>query len=404
MLLRRGAHLARLGLAIALGPWAPLPTWAQSDWQLQNHFQVGVDAWHIDHSSEEPLTRRNMFLADSQTRWTYRELSPWYTAQSQLNFGPLQHVVLRARANQGSGGVLDQLYYDHGISPSLGFRIGVADYRATWCREYDLDNPWVRESDPFCSQRFIRLPLSSAPALQAYANTELGNYQIQAIGGLFRPRALGYAPREFSGAQLPDQVQITRNHKQTLALNALNKATSTEFRLSWVRIDQSLFDPQVRASNSQWGPFTEMNYHQASDIVFAGVSWQLSPRWRSRLTHMSRQLKARCDLLQPLAVPECGERVESSSTVLEWNYQASQKDILSLAVVHFPFKQFNVYERTHRNMSVGWRHDRGQGWFGAVQLSHSRSAIPYSLDFSKIAFQPGTASAWALGTRLGYAF
>ena len=223
-----------------------------------------------------------MFLADSETSWSYRELSAWYTAQSQLNLGPHNHLVLRARANQGSGGVLDQLYYDHGISPSLGLRIGVADYRATWCREYDLDNPWVRESDPFCSQRFMRLPLSSAPAVQAYLTTEFGDYQVQGIAGLFRPRALGYAPREFSGAQLPDHVQITKNHKQSVSLNALNKTTSTEWRLSWIRITQSLFDPKVPASNTLGGPFTQMDYHQSSDIFFSGVSWQLSPRWRSR--------------------------------------------------------------------------------------------------------------------------
>lgn len=404
MFLRCGGHPLLWALAAATLGLLALPTHAQSDWQLKTHLEVGVDAWHIDHSSAVPSTRQNLFLADSEPAWNYRDLSPWYTVQSQLELGPLSHVVLRARANQGSGSVLDQLYYDHGLSPSLGFRMGVADYRATWCREYDLDNPWVRESDPFCSHRMVRKPMSSAPAVQVYLRTELGPYQLQGLMGVFRPRAFGYAPREFSGALLPEQVQITKNHKQTLSFNALEKNTSTEWRLSWVKVDQSLFDPLMGSANNPLEPSRQVDYHQTSDIVFAGVSWQVKPRWRSRITHMSRFLKSRCQARQAGNLPGCDQRVESSSTVLEWNYQPNAADVLSLALVVYPLKQENWYERKVQHTSIAWRRDWGQGAFSAIQLSHARTTLPYNLRWEQLRFQPGAASAWALGTRVGYAF
>jgi len=392
----------RLTVTAAACSLTALHAQAQGAWQLQNHFQVGVDAWHIEHSSEVPATRGQMFLADSETAWSYRDVSPWYTAQSQLSLGPLNQVVLRARASQGSGGVLDQLYYDHGISPSLGFRVGVADYRATWCREYDLDNPWIKEGDPFCSQRLARKPLSSAPALQVYLNTEVGPYQFQGIAGVFRPKALGYAPREFSGAIVPEHVQITHNHKQSLSFNALNKLTSTEWRWSWVRIDQRSLDTQYPARATSGGAVTTLDYHQQADTVFAGVSWQINPRWRARLTHMVSLLRAHCNLPDPLPNDGC-VRVRRRSTVLEWNYHAAATDMVSIALIDFPFRQDNVYERRHQSLTTGWRRDWGQGWFGSVQLSRSRTVIPYTREFREL-FPPGTASAWALGTRLGYAF
>ena len=375
---------------------------AQSDWHLHSHFQAGVDGWHIEHSAQDKTSRDNMYLADSETLWTYRPLSPWYTLQSQLDWGPQHQVVLRARANQVTGASVDQLYYSHAISPYLGFRAGVADYRSTWCREYDLDNPWIRESDPFCTNYRIKQPFASAPALQVYVNLDEGDYQVQGIAGIFRPRALGYAPREFGTAILPPHVNITQNHKQGLSLNVLNKASSTEWRLSWMGLDQRLFDPQAAISFPEYAAGTQMNYRQKAGTFFAGVSWQLSPRLRSRLTHMHNALKAHCELLTPQAAPACEIRVRKKSTVLELNYQPAAADTVSLAVLKFPFSQSQVYKKTNQTVSASWRRDWSRHWFTALQWSQSRATVFYNDDFSTMSYLPGTNSAWAAGIRSGY--
>lgn len=374
---------------------------AQERPHLHTTLQTGVDVWRIGHSATDTVTRNNMYLADSETRWSYSGLSPWLTLQSRLDMGPHDQVVLRTRANQSTGGSLDQLYYDHAISPFLGLRAGVADYRATWCREYDLDNPWVRESDPFCTNHRIRMPTSSAPALQAYVNLDTGAYQLQGIAGIFRPRALGYASREFGTAILPEHVVITKNHKQGVSLNLLHKASSTEWRLSWTALDQALYDPDAHVGFQEYAPGTRMNYRQHADTYFGGVSWQVSPRLRARLTHMKTSLKARCELLTPSAAPACAQSVGKQATVAELNHQSGPADVLSVAFLRFPFDQSAVYSKANENVSASWRRDWGEGWFTALQLSRSRAKVFYNLDFSAMPYLPGTASAWAAGFRLG---
>ncbi len=376
---------------------------AQSDWQLQNTLQMGVDAWRIEHSANDKTTQGTMYLADAATRWDFSELSPWFNLHSQLSLGMRNHLVLQGRANQGLGASLDQLYLDHGISPSLGFRAGVADYRATWCREYDLDNPWVRESDPFCSHWLVRMSSSSAPALQTYVNLELGHYQIQGVAGIYRPRALGYANREFGDFNLKNNHHITKNHKQAISLNIIDKSSSMEWRLSWIGLNQSLFDSDfVQINDKNTYPSTQLKYHQQSNTYFLGVSWQVSPKLRSRLTHMTSDLKAQCVLLNPLAGPPCSNRFEKASTVLELNYQLFPTDILSVSFVTFPVVQDKAYKRDHQSMSAAWRHDWGKGWFNALQVSIAQSETAYNLSPRYVPYVPGLAKAWAAGFRLGY--
>ncbi len=384
--------------------WVP-GAWAQVDGDLKSTVQLGMDAWHIEHSATEPIKRSVLYMADSNNRWNYREASPWYTVQSQFNFNPDTHLVLYARANQGSGADVDQFYVDHALSPSLGIRTGVADYRATWCREYDLDNPWVREGDPFCSDRVIKQTTSSAPALQIYAHGTSGPYQWQGIVGLFRPRLFGYARREFGGWILRDSDQITKNHKYGVSLSAINTFTSTEWRFSWVGLDQRLFDPVFNQINHpDIYPATQLNYHQQANTFFAGVSWQIEPRLRSRVTHMRSALQAHCEFLNPAAGPPCSNKFVKNSTVFELSYQLQATDVVSLALLKYPVEQVGGYERGHYNAAMAWRRDWGRGWFSALQLTRSQTAVYYNNDITRnqIPFIPGSSSAWGLGMRLGY--
>jgi hypothetical protein len=389
-------------LCWSLGAITPGQAHAQidHDWQLSNSVQLGVDAWHIDHSSQHPVMREIMFLADAHTRWTFRELSPWFTLQSRLAFGPRDHLVLRTRANQGIGLQLDQLYYDHALSPSLGFRAGISDYRATWCREYDVDNPWVRESDPFCTDARVRQAMSSAPALQAYLNVDVEPYQVQGIVGLYRPQLFGYASREFGDKILLGHEVITKNHKKGLSLGVIDKATATEWRFSWSGLDQHLFDSdEVRPPDKR----RAYSLVQRANTFHAGVAWQVAPSVRSRLTHMTSLLKARCQALNAPADEPCA-KFRKDSTVLELSYQWRATDVVSLAISTYPVKQKGVYEWRHCNWSLGWRRDWPGGWFSAVQLTRSHNRVPYNNYYHPVYFDlPATgASAWGAGLRIGY--
>lgn len=386
--------------------------YAQENWELKSSAQVGLGAWHLSDGAKDQPSRHFLLTPNANTKWPYSDAAPWYTLQSQLRVGTEGEWVLRSRGNQGYGGSLDELSYAHFISPALGVRAGVLDYRATWCREYDLDNPWVRESDPFCTARFTNLATASAPAMQVYATVEAGAYQVQGLAGLFRPLALGYERKEFSNLILPSSATVTKNQKRALSVNAVNKLTSTEWRVSWLGADQSLFDSTIfQFNNPAFFPSSQLKYHQSVNTYFAGVSWQLLPSLRSRLTHLSSQLQARCEFLNPAAgdAGPCGNQFSKSSTVWELGYQLGPADVLSLAASQYANRQTgggqeSLYEARNRTFALAWRRDWRQGWFSAVQLSRTKASVPYNRIPDEISYLPGDASAWGLGLRVGYQF
>ncbi len=386
------------------------PAQAQTDWALKSSAQLGVDAWHLSVDASDQPVRHFLLLANARTDWRYRDMAPWYTLQTQLRVGSQGEWVLRSRGNQSYGGAVDQLSYAHSISPALGWRAGILDYRATWCREYDLDNPWVREADSFCVGRFNNSATASAPALQVYAKVDVNEYQVQAVAGLYRPKALGWDRREFSNLFIADSATVLQNKKHALSVNAVNTATSTEWRLSWIGSDQRLFDSAlVQINDAASFPATQLHYRQAVSTYFAGVSWQLAPRLRSRVTHFRSSLQAHCELLNPAAGEPCANQFYRASTVWELGYQLSPIDVLSLALAHYDLRQtemldVQVYEARSRNQSLAWRRDWGRGWFTSTQLTWTQGSVPYNNKPRQTPYIPGTSSAWGLGLRVGYQF
>jgi len=387
----RGMALAGFLGCLCLGAGAQ-----GTDWQLEAHVHMGVDAWSLKHQPTGGPLAPTVFMPDSNTRWQYREVSPWAVVQTNFRRGTHREWVLKGRANQSTGAKVDQLYYDHAVSPKLGLRAGVVDYRATWCRAYDLDDPWVREADPFCSTPIIKLATASAPGLQAYTNLHWGRYQVQALAGLYKPRLFNYEPREFSDLVLAPNDRVTHNTKLGLTLNAIDLYTSTEWRLSWIFTDQ-----KASLSANDAHPFPALITHKAH-LLFGGLSWQVSARTRARITHMRSDLKATINVQTPPEIEPLvfHPRVFKASTVLELNYQHSAQDILSLSFSKYPFEERHAYEWHHKAISVGWRRDWSPRWYTAVQLSHAKNRVPYSIypDF----VPAGRHSAHAVGVRVGF--
>lgn len=376
-------------------------------WELKSHIQTGVDVWHIDHSPNDPNQVSMALMPDSLTRWTHRDVSPWYTLESQLRMGTTGAFVLKGQANAARGAKLNQLSYDHFISPYLGLRVGVLDYRATWCRTYDLDNPWVREADPFCSNSVVSLPTDSAPAVQAYTNLEVKGYWVQAMVGSYHPKAFGYAPQEFSDFRLPPTAQVTHNHKVAMSVNVVNPATSTEWRLSLINTRQSLFDSDAEPGFP--GGQVPINYHHRGRLWFAGVSWHMSPKLQTRLTYMDSDLTGRCEWITIQLGRPCVQHYRQQSVVAEMNYHLDERNVLSMALTHYPSEQinevpvrFSAYKYQRQSVSVGWRKDWSARVFTAVQLTHAQYDQPYRV-FAPPGFQgPMSGKSTGFGLRLGY--
>lgn len=92
--------------------------------------------------------------------------------------------------------------------------------------------------------------------------------------------------------------------------------------------------------------------------------------------------------------------VTKQSTVLELNYQHSPVDTWSVSVSQYPFIERGAYEWKHQAVSVGWRRDWTRHWYTAVQLTHAKNHVPYSIytDF----VPAGRHSASAVGLRVGF--
>lgn len=378
---------------------------AEGRWQLQSNIQLGIDAWHIEHSTKDSSQKNMAFMADSLTRWSYREASSWLTLESVLRIKSNGEFVLKAQANASRGAKLNQLSYDHFISPSLGLRVGVLDYRATWCRTYDLDNPWVREADPFCSSSRISLPTDSAPAIQTYTRRYSKDYSVQGLVGSYHPRAFGYAPEEFSDFNLPPSAKVKQNHKLVFSLNAINLYTATEWRLSWIRIRQSLFDPDaVPGFPLQDVP---LKYHHKANLWFAGVSRYLTPKVQTRLTYMQSNVEGRCEWLTIQLAP-CKQDYRQKSGVIELNYYLNSNNTLSFALTNYNAEQINmvplkksVYKFAHQSLSFGWRKDWSPHIFTTFQLTHVNYNQPYR-DFAPPDRRKLKGNATGVGFRVGY--
>lgn len=347
-------------------------------------------------------------MPDSFTKWSYRPVSPWYTVESRLHIAARGEVVLRAQANAAHGAKINQLFYDRIISPRLGLRAGLLDYRATWCRSFDLDNPWVSETDPFCANKQVRLPTDSAPAIQAYVNQTMGQYLVEAVVGSYHPLAFNYEKEEFSDFVLPPTANVTHNHKILASVNALETFTATEWRLSWIGTRQSLFDPSAPIGPTR----IPINYHHKASLWFLGVSWNVSPKLRSRVTHMTSSLTGTCEFLRQTSIHPCIQKFQKKSSVVELNYNFDSRNVYSLAFSYYPRKQTNVvpdqgnvFRLLHQSFSIGWRKDWTANVFTSLQLMYSQyDSLDRRSRRATAEVEPQTGHATGLGFRVGYRF
>ena len=116
--------------------------------------QMGIDAWDLNTPSRATTPLKGvdrLYLPDSYTKWKYKNTSPWIKTTGQWDLTSNFSISFKARAEQSVGLLLDELNIDYRLSPMLGFRAGVLDYKTNWCRTYETDSPWIQEIHPFCT-------------------------------------------------------------------------------------------------------------------------------------------------------------------------------------------------------------------------------------------------------------
>lgn len=397
-----GVHMGVSGLAYAQSVQAQNEQ-DVSDLIYHYNAQVGMDAWQF--SGERP---DRLLMMATNTQWRYRPVSPWGTVDGRVMVLPQLTLALKARANQEMGGHVDELSADWAVSPKLGVKLGVLDYKTSWCRTYDIDSPWVRETDPFCNVVEVSGPTGGAPGAQVYANARLGAYRVQAIAGAYSPLLFNYNDKEFSNLTYPTS-RVDKNNKQGFSINALNLDTATEFRFG------VLSTQQEQAVHGNWNA-EDFRVVQEYHITFVGLSYYLHPKLNMRvqtLQHvMANRNVTQIGSIYPRTIR--GNQFDRQSYVMELTYQKNSQNMFAFAAsvlrwhnayteTNYPYSGYTVYpdfdDYKQSAISVAWRRDWGNGAFTAVQFTHSRMH-----DINNYYHWNNTASANGLGLRLGYRF
>lgn len=376
--------------------------------------QVGVDTWQINTSANEDTTANmnslsRLQLANSYPVWHYRNPSEWLRFEGALRVGSDTLLSMKYRSDQSTGSRLDEASVDWAFH-TYGVKFGVLDPKISWCRTYDVDSPWIRENNPFCSIQPLNFTKGSAPGAQTYANFIASDYSIQAIAGMYRPLWFSYAPNESPTITLASHSTITSHTKSGIALSATNLRNGTEFRVGILRDDFS----SNRESINQSVPY---NNTVNSRVIFLGANWYATPKIALRATyftyagHLTRTMR---DSVHYASLDKLSEYKAKS---LEANFQVNARDVMSVARAVYDFTgnpdnyelQLGVpvlissYQGVPHfvttNISMSWRRDWGGGFFTVAQFSKAMTD-QHDASTNKHLSSDGRA----LGLRLGYRF
>jgi hypothetical protein len=372
---------------------------------VQSNAQVGVDLWRM--SPELPA---RVLLMPNNSVWHYRPESPWGTFEGHLMVSSKLTFKLNMRADQSMGTHVDELSGDWAQSPSLGFRAGVLSYKTSWCQTYNVDSPWVRENDPFCTSKSTSEASGGAPGLQIYANTALDDYRVQMMAGIYRPLLFNYNTQEFSNLGYATS-HVDVNDKSGASVSVLHAPSVTELRVGLLSAKQSaraLMDSSygIGVSNQTYG------------IAFFGLSFYVMPRLNVRLQTLRHALTAAHWAPPKVEGPryQGGNEFVRRSDVMELNYRYSGHDVLAFAVSRYNFDNMSIitnypdagYTRFAEfpyllsSASTSWRHDWQKGIYTSIQWTYNRgrAAEFQNLDQSSMTYR----GAHGVGLRLAYQF
>ena len=378
----------------------------QSRWT----YQLSSDVWKLKTDTSADYLpgyieqNSNLLLPNSQTKWHYREVSVagWVTATQRIGNG--LDLSFKARADQTIGSRIEEAQIQKDISPFLGVRAGIVDYKTSWCRTYEQDNGWIREIEAMCNTPQFREVAGGAPGIQVFASKPLQDFLLQGQIGFYDPLILGYAPKEFGNLIPSPQFEVQSNKKYGFNVNAVNIYTGLEARLSYIHTFQTGFSPE---------PKLQGQTKQESDLIYVGLNAPLTTRLAGRITQTQQAQKSVCRSAIATIGNSCNLNLTGgkSSTSAEMVFQFNSINLVSAG---FSKTKFDTQQQLFspsadifwqafpsnadsEQTSIAWRHDWADGIFTILQ--HMRSKQQLSYDNT-----PYATKGHATGFRLGYRF
>ena len=377
-----------------------------SVWNLE----TGFDSWVLSPSAQQDTLpdyiedNANLLLVNSHTAWQYKNQSPYLRLMGEANL--TQHLTfsVRARADQQVGTRVDALQVQYEISPQMGLRAGVAEYKTSWCKSYDTDSAWIQEIDAPCSTELFEDVTGGAPGAQIYTRQTWGDYFVQTQLGLYRPQWLGYDPQEFGFAVPSKQFQVQGNDKWGVSLNALNLEQGTEFRAAYIHAKQKAYSPE---------PNIQGRTHQSYGLIYLAAEVAVNSSTKLRLTHTRQDLHQTC-LSSVALLGQCNWNTHmlARSNSFELSHQLDSKNIVAFAVSAFDMQLEEVFFNPtfdlsvdypnglgihNRRHAIAWRHEWTPHIFSAVQWIGAKAD---SVNFDTHV----PSNAKAMGFRLAYRY
>jgi hypothetical protein len=404
-----------MGAASAMAQVLAEPEHQWTDDVVGSHtLQVGLDAWNIQTSAQEDTTANmnslsRLQLANSYPVWNYQNPTEWLRFEGALRIGRDTLLAMKYRSDQSTGSRLDEASVDWAFH-TYGVKLGVVDPKISWCRTYDMDSPWVRENNPFCSIQPLNFTKGSAPGAQTYTNFIFAGYSMQAIAGVYRPLWLNYAPTETPTLVLTPNGVVKSHTKSGLALSATNLRNGTEFRLGLLR-------DQFTGRKDSSTPNLPYHYDLNSDVVFVGANWYASQKIAIRATYFTyagNLIRTKKDASTSFKFYQQNDYKARS---LEVNYQQDARNVYSASYVRYIYNSdsqsydlqpiepllLSAYQGAPHfvtiNSAVSWRRDWGQGFFTVLQYSDAKLVQSNAIDKVQL-----SSNGKALGLRLGYRF
>lgn len=408
------AGMVWLGLAACTSVYAQ--TNAEDGNQARWSYQLGSDAWHISASTETDSNlglvdeRSSLLLPDTKTKWDFKKLSAygWLIGHKPITRDTT--FTFKVQANQTFGLRVDEAQIEHLISPYLGFRLGVVDYKTSWCRTYESNSIWIRDVEPICNFQDFRDVTGGAPGAQVFIQNTWGAYLVQAQAGIYRPLLLNYAPQEFGyfvPAPSPEDPYIVQSNKKAgININVLNLDTAVEARVSFIKGTHQAFTPDADKLGT---------VKQSSDAIYAAVLFPITQTVSGRVTRFQQSQDATC-LSEVARIGACNlnYNYKKAFNSVEITSAISSKDAIGIGLsestynyIASVFLSYDFYfkdksrETKIKQINLAWRHDWTGGIFTNVQLIKAIHAT----DLTSSAISTHTPShGYAIGMRLGYQY
>ena len=372
-------------IVVALaGCWSSLASASTGEaprdgFRIRSDLFVGMDAWSLNPSVDEDSSFETglwdntwLMLPNAATEHTYRPVSPFLRYQAAVKLSRDWSSELKFRADQNFGAVFDELALTWQPSPQLGARVGVLDFKTTWCRTYDVDSHWMREPDSFCTFNQIKDGVAGAPGMQLISQNRSNDQLLTVVAGVYDTMLLDYETDEFSNFFTSRQMQVLENQKHGLSVSWLNTYSGNEIRASWLRSDQVARDPNLVAP-----------VEQSADLFYLGATQHWGTRHQMRYVY-TRFLSDRAfriagtDRAPQVDVNSLSDQRDSHA--LEWLYQWDALNRWSMGASLFEmraketvviegetFRSDPFFKLKHHGFYVGWRRELNRNMFVTAQ-------------------------------------